>query len=334
MSTYFLAAPLGATPPKPRPPREVVPKLVLESMDGLRRIPLDNSTGWKALAGATGLDMPPVDVITDRAPGIYGSAMSDARIDERSVFIPIRVTAPDQKIATHYSLMASLRELVDPLLGQFRVVAATAQGQRELTVVYTGGLEGEYGTDVAGLYWRKFGLTALACDPFAHDRVDRQVDFEVASTGTPFLGVVGGTDAPWPRMLSSAAVIGPAMQIEVRSEVPVYPTLELTGPMDAFTGTLSPVVERPDGSTVSLAGREWSVSVPQGVPANSTLRIVTDPRAKSIRMDGALAAGRVARGSTLRPFYPGLNVLSVAAPGGTSATRVRLSWREAYRSLW
>jgi hypothetical protein len=156
----------------------------------------------------------------------------------------------------------------------------------------------------------------------------------MAPAESPFLGAVGGTDAPFPGMLSSGAVIGAGMNVVVESDVPVYPNLTLVGPMDSFTGSLSPVVVNLDGTTTTLTGSTWSVSIPPGVPTGQTFSMVTDPRARSIRLNGALAAGRVALGSTLRPFYPGQNVLSVTAPGGNDDTKIFLSWRELYRSLW
>lgn len=331
MSTYFLSAERNTTPRPPAGPREILPTLSLESLDGNARIPLDQSTGWKALAGATGLDMPPIDAVTASSPGVAGSTLMDVRVGERPVFIPIRVRAADRRFATHQAAMQELLHLVDPLRGQFRIVATSPLGSRELTVTYTGGLEGDYGVDSSGVYWRKLGITALACQPFAAARQDRTVEFRMSGSGGAFLGTHGGTDAPWPRALSSSAVIGENMRVTVASEVPVFPTLELVGPMDSFAGT----VQLEDASLPPYyGGAEWSVSIPDGVPAGSVLRLVTDPRARSIRLDGQLAAGRVARGSTLRPFYPGVNVMSVSAPGGDENTRVRLSWRELYRSLW
>lgn len=331
MSTYFLSAPVGKPPAAPRDPGPVL-DTALESLDGTRRIPLDGSTGWTHLAGSTGLEMPPIDVATLPVPGVPGSVLQDVRVTERPIFIPILIDTVSTNHAIHLEALDAMRTLVDPLTGMFRIVGTTERGQRSLTAIYTGGLEGSDGRDERGLNWRKFGLTAVACQPFAEAREDRVVEFQNAGGGGGiFLGTAGGTNVPWPRALSSAAVIGDNMRVPVRSEVPVYPTVELVGPMESFTAT----VQLEDASLPPyFGGAAWSVSIPQGVPAGSTLRLVTDPRARSIRMDGQLAAGRVARGSTLRPFYPGVNLMSVAAPGGTEATRIRVSWRELYRSLW
>lgn len=349
MSVYFLAPPLGSEPAVEPPSPETVPTLALESLDGLRRIPLDGSTGWQALTDATDLDMPPMDVVTAAVPGVAGSMLLDVRAMERPVVVPIMAMAPNQSSVTHQVMMDAIRSLVDPLRGEFKLVGASARGERELRVVYTDGLRGSYGTSEAGLHWRKFGLRMTACQPFTSSRTDRLVEFATSGGAGPFLGTAGGVDMPWPRAISSSAVIGNNMRVQVTSEVPVYPTVELVGPMDSFTGTLEQAVMAEDGSYVRLGyygdAPKWSVSVPGGIPAGSTLRLVTDPRAKSIRLGagdpettynwtGELAAGRVARGSSFSPFYPGVNVLDVSAPGGTDATRVRIRWRELHRSIW
>lgn len=336
MSVYFLAPnPLLSGPEAPAPIR--VPTLALESLDGSTRVPLDGSLGWWRMDGATGLEMPPVEVVTGSVPGVPGSQLYDVRVQQRPVFVPIYAEGVSH--VAHLDMMDTLRQLVDPMTGTFRMVAVTERTEREMTVVYSEGLEGANGRTTQGLAWRKFGITAIACDPWAYDRADRLVEFEYVAPGAaPFIGAVGGTDAIWPTALASSAVIGLGMQVLVTSEVPVYPVLELVGPMDSFTGSLSPV----------LPGLpEWSVEIPGGVPAGSTLRLVTDPRSRSFRLGAGdpatdpgwagtavLAAGSVSLGSSLRPFFPGLNVLDVVAPGGTSATRIRLSWREAHRSLW
>lgn len=334
MSTYFLSAPVASPPPVGGTPRPIL-DTALESLDGLRRIPLDGSTGWTHMPGSYGLDDAPIEAVRQAVPGVAGSAIQDVRTLEREVFIPIFMETLGTDHVAHLRMLDEIRSLVDWRTRQFRIVGMTERGQRQLTVTYLKGLEGSDGVSERGLFWRKIPLVTVATQPFAEARTDRLVEFQQSSGGGAFLGTAGGTDAPWPRALSSSSLIGDGMEVRVASEVPVYPTLELTGPMDSFEGTLSPVVTDSSGTVTTVqSSSAWHVSVPQGVPAGSTLRLVTDPRARSIRMDGNLAAGRVARGSTLRPFFPGLNVLDVSAPGGTEATRIRLSWRELYRSLW
>lgn len=333
MSFAFLAARGGlGPPPPPEPTGNPLLDTRLESLDGLLVIPLNGVTGWTHMPGSTGLEMPPYDIVTNSVPGVPGSTLQDVRTLERPVFIPVFADTRSGDHITHLQMLDAMRDLVDPLTGMFRIVGVTERGERELTVVYTKGMEGADGVDERGFTWRKFGINALACDPFPQARSDRVVEFAGTGTAGAFLGTAGGTDAPWPRALSSSAVIGDNMRVQVTSEVPVYPVLELVGPMDSFAGT----VQLADASLPPyFGGGVWSVSIPDGVAAGQSLRIVTDPRARSIRSGtGGLAAGRVARGSSLRPFYPGTNVLSVTAPGGNADTRVRLSWREKFRSLW
>lgn len=304
--------------------QDEIPILSLESLDGTRKILLDGVSGWTHLPGSTGLEMPPVDVVRDSVPGVYGSVLREVRIEERPVFIPLDAASPDYTRITHQAMLNAIRDLVDPLKGEFRVVC----GNRQLTVVYTEGLEGSFGKDEFGLYWRRLGLKAVACQPFAQALKESLVEFRMQIGGAPFLGTAGGTDAPWgTRQITSSSLISNNMRVVVDSEVPVYPIVELVGPMDSFDGTMNL-------ETAGQPSQQWSVSIPAGVPAGSTMRLVTNPRARSIRLDGALAAGQVARGSTLRPFNPGVNLMDVSAPGGNVDTRVRIMWYPLYRSLW
>lgn len=312
---------------------EPITKLYIESLDGSVSIPLDNTMGLIRLPGATGLGMAPVEVITSTIPGVPGAMLQDVRVESRPIFIPLYAYAVTSQ-RDYRVLLDTLRSVIDPTSGSFKLVGASLRGIRELIVTYLSGLEGDDSLDSEGHAWGKFGLKLMAYEPFARAREDRTLEYRVVSSSTPFLGIVGGTDTPWPTMLSSTGVIGSGMPITIDSEVPVYPVVELVGAMTSFLGTLSPTITNPNGSTTTITDREWSVSVPGGVPAGQTLKMVTDPRSRSIRMDGTLAAGLIARGSTLRPFYPGTNTLNVSAPGGTTDTRIRISWRDLFWSLW
>lgn len=330
MSHVFLAAPVQQDPPKPGVPEPIL-TITLESLGGGRRIVLDGRSGFTHMPGSTGLEMPPFNVATAAAPGVSGSLLVDVRVEERRIFLPLFIGTGDGSQLEHLLRMDEIRSIVDPLTGMFRVIGATTRTERELLAVYTGGLEGNDSEELNGLVWNKVGLTALACEPFARDRTDRLVEFSVGASSGAFIGAVGGTDAVWPTSLGTSSVIGNDMRVNVASEVPVYPVVELVGPMDSFAGTVS--LENA-ALPPFYGGAEWSISVPDGVAEGETFRMVTDPRARSFRANGALAAGRIALGSKLRPFYPGVNVMDVAAPGGDENTRIRISWRELHRSLW
>lgn len=316
------------------PFRPMIPALSLESMDGSLSISLDarGGIGWTRMPGATGLQMPPVDIASSPIPSAPGSIVQDVRVPARPVFVPIYGRATE---TTLQQMRDELHQLVDPLtVGSFKLVGTTDRGVREMVVHYEDGLDGADGIDSEGLSWCKLGLRMTAYQPYARAREDRTLIFTTPpTTPEPFLGAVGGTDAPWPRALVTGSTIGEEMEVVVDSEIPVYPELRIIGKMGTFDSTLSPIVVK-DGVVTELTDQLWSVSLPLGVPAGSTFTLVTDPRARSARLDGALAAGRIARGSTLRPFYPGLNTLDVEATDTDATTAIYLSWRNLYRSIW
>lgn len=323
---YYLAGD-GMTESLDVATRPQIPTLVLESLDGSVRIPLDGTAGWVRMPGSTGLEMPPVEIITQSIPGVPGSTLADVRIDQRPIFIPIYIGADGDMLAFR-EMLDLLYSVIDPIgRRSFRLVGESARGSRELDVTYVSGLEGSDDAVSAGLSWAKVGLNVVAHQPFARARQDRVLEFRYQPSSEPFLGVVGGTDTPWPRTVTNTAVIGSGMPVIVGSEVPVYPNVELVGPMTSFHGDLTPSTTQPDAGV-------WSVDLPAGVASGSTYKMVTDPRAKSFRLNGALAAGRVALGSRLGPYYSGENILNVSAPGSTEATVIRLSWRDQFRALW
>lgn len=309
--------------------RPQIPTLVLESMDGTVRIPLDDTQGLIRMPGSTGLRMPPVEVISSQIPGVPGSVMNDVRTNQRPIFVPIYLHG-DGDMVVFRNRLAQLYALVDPIGRRtFRLVGESSTGSRELIVAYVGGLEGADDAMAEGLSWAKFGLNLVAHEPYARAREDRTIEFRYKAAAEPFLGVAGGTDAPWPRSMTTTTVIGANMSVVIASEVPVYPTVELTGPMTSFHGDLTHA-NIDDG----VVGPDWVVDIPAGVAAGAMMRMVTDPRRKSFRYNGALAAGRVSLGSRLSPFQSGENLLNVSAPGSNEDTIIRLSWRELFRSLW
>lgn len=280
------------------------------------------------MKGATGLDLPPVAVVASGAPGVDGSVLRDRHVRQREVFLPIHL-ASDVDSDTYLNERARFERIVAPRSGDVKLVVSSHLGERELTVVCTGGLEGDESQSSAGSTWGRIGLELLAADPYFYAREDTVAEYTVGDIAPPFVGAVGGSDAPWPGALAASVVLGVGMSITVNSSVEVWPTLDLVGPMDSFTGSMD---------------TGWSVTVPQGVPAGRVLRIVTDPRRFSIRLgslngagdfvDGQLAAGRVALGSRLVAFQPGVNLLNITAPGANENTRLRLRWRGRHRTAW
>lgn len=320
--TFFILATVQTPPPvEPKPPLDSR-KFWLESLDGSTVIPVGSETHsgpWHLEVGATGLEVAPTTIDAAGTPGAAGVQIKDVFTQAREVLLPLTLSTSGQ--AELRAAVEQMRALTDPTVGMteagnFRLVCASDAGTRHLTLAYLSGLEGEG----AELPWHtRYVVSALAPYPFAEDRDELSREFKLGSGVSPFLAPAG-TDFPWgTRQLSPTTVIGEDMQVSMPSAVPVYPTVEIDGPAT---------------SVLITADTGLRIDVPTGVAAGSTLRVVMDPRRKSIRLNGALAAGKLARGSRLVPFTPGTNLIDVSAPGATSSTRLRLSWRGGNRSLW
>jgi hypothetical protein len=325
--TYFvLASVTSAPPPAPRPPQDAR-VMWLESLDGSVVIPIagERHGGPVQLeVGASGLEEAPTSVTVDTVPGLAGGVATHAQTLLREPLLPLHIMTRDQ--AAQWAQVQTLRDLVtpDPARltpdGTFRLVCSSPSGTRQVGLVYQSGLEGS-GTE---LPWSvKYVLDCTAPNPFAEDRTELSREYELGASDVGFLAWdEEDTEAPDfdDLTLTPDVILGDDMPLQITSAVPPYVTVEVVGPTGE--GTL---VEADSG---------LYLSIPDGVPAGQTLRIVTDPRRKSIRLDGEPAAGMVAFGSRLRPLAFGQNKLSVTAPEADENTRLRLSWRGQHRSLW
>ena len=319
--TFFVLASVVAAQPPPDADYESR-RLWLESWDGAQVMPVpldDLPHELIGQRGMLGLGVAPTDLATQGTPGVAGSRVVDVIERDRPVALPLAFIADRQ--ADLWDTLQRLRDLTDPTNtmtedGNFRLCCASGSGTRQLSLAYRSGLEGEdterHGTDVVV-------IDAVAPQPYAEDRFDQTKTFRLGTTLMPFLAAAG-TDYPWgTRQLSPSSVADADTPFEMFSAVPVFPVFELTGPAD---------------SVLITAGNGLRIDVPDGIADGSTLRIVTDPRHKTIRLDGALAAGMLARGSRFVPFPLGVTLVDVDAPGASADTLLRLTWRGLHRGLW
>lgn len=285
----------------------------LESWDGSQQVDLSSGpVRWRS--GAVGLGTPPVSTYMSAAPGMAGSLVTDVATLSRPVLLPLTVGGDSWEQT--WGAIQRIRDLTDPTNGvgpdgSFRLVARSASGTRQLGLAYRGGLEGDGSPSQVR---QNLVLDLVAPQPFAEDRAEQTQPFVLAQESAPFLGGVWGSIH-----LVSSAVAGANTPVNMASAVPVYPTIEITGPAD---------------SVLITADSGLRISVPGGVDAGQTLRIVTDPRRKSIRLNGAPAAGSLSLDSRLVPFGLGTTLVDVVAPGATGATLLRLTWRGLHRGLW
>lgn len=292
----------------------------LESFDGQLQVPFDGAP-VKMLRGALGLTKAPEEPIVSRSPGVPGGFLDDVRVLTRQVMLPLQVLAPTQgqaweavaklRAVTRYNRRRSTRD------GSCYLMCSSSSGIRRLTVAYVSGLEGEDG-GMPNL--ARFALQLIAVDPYARDREPRSIPFELPDEDEAFL-----SDDPahtWDtRALASSTVFGQNMVADIASEAEVHPTIEVVGPF---------------GPGLHIAADSGlSLLVPDGIRTGQTLTVVTEPRAKSIRLDGQIAGGRVARPHRFgEAFVPGPNRMSVVGSGATSASKVRVLWRGGWESMW
>ncbi|MBT1630460.1 phage tail family protein [Curtobacterium flaccumfaciens pv. oortii] len=295
----------------------------LESMDGQTIIPLNVDAERILMPGATGLELPPVDVATLVTPGVPGSQLQEITIGEREVFLPMKF-ASDESQEAFFVQLNELRGLltgswwrkVTGLTGTFRLGVSSSAGERLLDVTYKSGMEGAHGGADSGTRWQKFGLTLVAADPFWHAREKTVKTFTVQS-GEVFLADGSGS-APWPRSLTSAVVIGNGMQMDVDGDVPVWIDMDVTGP-----ATLASV-EFPGTNVV------MSSSIPDG----EALSLVTHPLRRSARLGGQVAWSKFTFNSTFAPLMPGRNSVNIALNSSGDGTSLTVSWFNQWLSAW
>ncbi|MBD5787104.1 hypothetical protein IF650_13030 [Cellulosimicrobium terreum] len=321
--TFFILATVRQPPPPPEAVRLDSRDVWFESLDGTRKVSIprpQHARVLRLLAGATGLGVAPSDLSIGGAPGVPGGFVEDVTYPVRTVQLPFAVRSRTQ--AEQWEVVQQLRDLTDPEEATrdagFYLVCDSASGRRRLGLVYESGLEGA-GRDTP--FHDEFVLTCQAPQPFPEDLEETVVEYTVAASDAGFLAASASDPLALPFQeltLAPSDVIGEDMQLVMTSERPVHPWVEIVGPAD---------------SVLMTASTGLRIDVPTGVAAGSVLRIVADPRGASIRLNGAAAAGKLARGSRRAPFTKGTNVLDVAAPGATAATKIRMGWRGKYRGL-
>lgn len=278
---------------------------------------------WVIMPGMTGMGLPPVDVITQQTPGMDGAWLREVRVGPREVFLPI-LAASNTSHVDYLAMLDRLQGFLDARAvadvtavdGSCQLIARSAWGERRLTTVYLDGMQGDEGQDRAGSYWSTFGVRLLAADPWWRAAEETVLEFKVGS-GDPFLATAASGDV-WPRKLAPSVSAGADMPITVGGRVPVWPTIEVVGPATTVTVTTD-------------AGMAVDVGA---VIGGETLTLVTDPRRRSARVNGTPAWARVAAGPRFARLSAGSNTISVAVPGATSATRVRLRWHVGWRTAW
>lgn len=302
--------------------REDTRRVWLESMDGSLVVPLNVDVDRILKAGVTGLQLPPLDVVSSRTPGMPGGWLQEVNVLEREVFLPLKF-ASDASHTEFLSKLTELRGLITPIwdlvdvgdTGTFRLGVSSASGERLLDVTYRDGWTGDWGGAASGGRFENFGLNLVAVDPFFHAREYTEFTYGVAD-GEVFLS---STDAnAWPRAVSASVTIGAGMRMTVRGDVPAWVEMEVDGPATI--------------AELSFPGTRMTMTSP--VADGSSLVLVTDPRRRSARLDGQVAWPYIDASSKFAPLRPGVNVVNVQLGSSGEDTSMTVRWKESWLSAF
>ena len=308
-------------PPIPGPTDSRV--LSLESLDGAVSVILaGGQSGRVLMPGATGLRLPPIDVVTATSPGMAGSWLQEVNVLEREVFLPVGMWS-DESQADFFAILDEFQGLVsawdDVEIGQVgtcRLVARSSKGERVLDVTYKGGMEGDEGGDASGEDWVTYGLTFVAVSPYWRAREPVERSYSIVA-GEVFIGD-GAGNAPWPRRLTASTIVGRNMPVTVEGDVPTWTEYEILGPVPS----------------VQVTYPGTSMTVPAGVETGKILRLVTDPRGRSARIDGAIAWDRIDMGAIFSPLRPGTNRVSVELSTAGDGAGLVMRWTPQWKAAW
>lgn len=301
---------LPPSPPQPKDWGHTYVSITGNAGQG-EEIPLTGFQGrhWPAIfmqAGASGLDMPPIEIHSDVSPNLDGSSYRGARVAAREIMIPVYLYGIDRY--TLRELKRNLIRALNPRNGPCILkVQESGQTPRYLTCYYKGGAEGNEGADSSGFRWMKYGLQLTAMDPYYWSD-----DFHVAEwtfgRGAPFLE---GTAPIFPLKLTEGLVSNDAFPVLNPGDVDSWPVWEIRGPVRAFKFTRN-------GSSFGVT----SSTTTDLIPGGQTLRVDTRPGFKTLRLDdGSNFWPKLDASPALWALPPGRSTIGIhLAPGGSNAT--------------
>ncbi|WP_259454011.1 phage tail family protein [Streptomyces ginkgonis] len=274
------------------------------------------SRSWPAIflqPGASGLDMPPVELHSDDSPNLDGSIFRSTRTGSREIMLPVYLYGIDRRSLR--DLKQRLAVALNPAHGPCRLEATEGDAQpRHLYCYYRGGMEGNEAEDSAGFRWAKYGLTFTAPDPWWYGPDLRVAEWSFG-IGKPFLGrplypfriSLGGVDAQVP-------VVNPG-------QVEAWPHWEIKGPVRSFN------LVGPSGDSFGMPSPDGADVVPDG----RVLTVDTRPGHKSLIDDqGTNYWPRLAPNPRLWPIPAGRSEVALNVIAGSGTASVRLTLRPRY----
>lgn len=260
------------------------------------------------LNGSEGLGVGPVETSDSERLGGDGSITRGVRFGKREVFIPLLVEMESVRELNEWR--RALNRLVAPVSGDparsfvdITVEDPTTGSSRMIRGLYTGGLEGNFGSDYHGS-WQTLGLTFECPDPWWLGP-ERLRTLQVAPGTKPF---ISQTVPFFPVVLAPSNVVG-AWDIDIAGDGAVWPSWEVVGP----------------GRDLVIESGDNRLSILGGFPSTPVL-IQTRPR----RVTPRERFRDLTQGSVLFPLEPGRQQIRVSLVGATPDTFVRMVFRERF----
>ena len=177
----------------------------------------------------TGFGIPPTSVRIDESARDGGTH----RYTRRGVRnIDMAVTVVGSTAVQVESRLRRLARLTQDNLGPTVLTALRDSGDLTMELHYVGGAELEYGGETGGIEWARLVLSFQAPNPYWQSADTESFEVTVGNTGRGLL----------PQLVklrvSSSEAIG-LINVTNTSDVPVFPTFEIVGPVNSLTVTLN-----------------------------------------------------------------------------------------------
>lgn len=254
--------------------------------------------------GATGLGVPPADIIADKLPFTSGDIPRHVQVKGREIELPLFVQGPTLggllDAADDLAAWFATADEASRTPGYLRITRPNDDAVRQIACYYRGGLDGDMGTGSPTT--ALLALSLYAPDPYWTDETETEATYDQAD-----VGVVQG-------MVNTG-------------DVHAYPIWEIVGPASAIT-----LANTTTGKTLALTAN-GGVTLLVG----ETLTIDSRPASQRttqaiVNQAGAALYNRVAVNTAPWWLKAGANNFTIAASGTSGATSFAVRWLPRYRS--
>lgn len=256
--------------------------------------------------------MPKIRVQSDGVPGRPGGVFRRADHDVREFVLSLSVAASND--ATLRPLLRDLMRRMNPTRGQGKIRVTSPVGdQREITCLYTAGLEGEEKEEVSGPGFQAYPIAFQAFDPYWYDTSPTSKTFTVTTVPNFF-------PLPPIHLTSSNLVVDDTVTNNGDEET--WPVWTITGP----------------GTDIRLVNLTTSKVLDFGVNAlgaGEVITVDTRPNIKSVTLDDgtSLYSWVDWTQSQFWPLEVGINAVRLEMSGITAnVSGLQISYWQRYLS--